>query len=1141
MSGVGAHGITVVSASAGSGKTYRLTKVVSAAIDPSGAEHIGLESLVAVTYTRKAHAELTARIRRTLVSAGAFDEALRLPLAYLGTVHAACLRLLQEFAIDAGLSPNVDVASGDAGKLLRQSLEASLSRDAYATLDRLAHRFQLRFQPITKRHEWLGPVSDIMDLARSNRIPATALPAMAERSAESLLKLLPKPERDGDALDDALAHEVAIASKALAKANDGVGATKDAIALLASVTRRQRDGEVDWCDWAKLARHEGSKGRTGTDALLVKVREVASRYEAHPRLHAELRELTFAIYDAARVGLSAYQTWKERRRVVDYVDMLDRALTLVENDRVAEVLAERLKLAVVDEFQDTSPIQLALFMKLHALAKRSVWVGDRKQCIFEYAGADPWLMDSVASWVTASSGQRDLLGVNFRSRPELVTACSELFAAALSRHDFSRDEVVVTADRKTPPELSSLPPFGLWAIDEKKSGDLHASALASGVARMLADASSTPVVDRTTNEVRPARPGDIAVLVATNAEASKLADELHARGIRSAIARPGLLKTPEGVLVDAALRWLLDEGDTLAAAKIDALLGFGGEAPDAWLDGLLPPSSPPPPPSPRESAWRTSLGPVRARLSVLSPSEALDEVLASLDVVHLCARWPDAPQRVANLDALRGIASGYEDRCHQEREAGTVAGLLRYFDDMAAEKLRRDEVIASDDQHVPTDDGAVIVSTYHRAKGLEWPVVVLSSLDKAERRTAWEVCPESDEGASFDPEHPLAGRWIRYWPKPLGTLQTVPLLKAAEESPEGKRVAEREEKERARLLYVGFTRARDHLVLAVRVSTSTKKATKKTEAVVTTKASCQWLDALADADGEPLLTLPVDAADGATGAVVRVRTGAAGKAGKGSASHEVATRVWRLNAAAPVVAAAGAVAEVVAERRWFARGVAASSVAAPRYRINPSNAAVDWPELVLPTIGEIVTLPGAMALDGTVAEYNALGDAVHAFFATDVEGLPADVRVERARRLLAAAGLVGIVKAEALVEASDRLRAFAEQRWPGAVWHREVAIDALVPTSGGERRVAGVIDLLLETAEGYVVFDHKTFPGRSEPAWRIKAGEFRPQLAVYAKSLHFLTARLIIGGWLHFPVGGGVLELRASHRPDVRTQVGGAE
>ncbi|MBC7018365.1 hypothetical protein, partial [Salmonella enterica] len=72
----------------------------------------------------------------------------------------------------AGLSPNVDVVAEDAGKLLRQSLEASLSPEARARLDHLADRFKLRYQPMTKRHEWLGPVSDIMDLARSNRIAA---------------------------------------------------------------------------------------------------------------------------------------------------------------------------------------------------------------------------------------------------------------------------------------------------------------------------------------------------------------------------------------------------------------------------------------------------------------------------------------------------------------------------------------------------------------------------------------------------------------------------------------------------------------------------------------------------------------------------------------------------------------------------------------------------------------------------------------------------------------------------------------------------------------------------------------------------------------------------------------------------------
>jgi ATP-dependent exoDNAse (exonuclease V) beta subunit len=205
---------------------------------------------------------------------------------------------------------------------------------------------------------------------------------------------------------------------------------------------------------------------------------------------------------------------------------------------------------------------------------------------------------------------------------------------------------------------------------------------------------------------------------------------------------------------------------------------------------------------------------------------------------------------------------------------------------------------------------------------------------------------------------------------------------------------------------------------------------------------------------------------------------------------------------------------------------AGSAGAGTAYWINPSNAAVDWTELVLPTIGEIVTLPGAMTLDGNVAEYSVLGDAVHAFFAADVERLTADERLDRARRLLASAGLVGSVRTEALVAASDRLRGFISARWPGAIWHREVAIDADVSTKYGDRRVAGIIDLLLETPAGIVVFDHKTFPGTSEPAWRLKAGEFRPQLAVYAGSLHDVIARPVVGCWLHFLVGGGVLELR---------------
>jgi ATP-dependent helicase/nuclease subunit A len=174
-----AQGLTLVGASAGSGKTYRLTTEVAAAVVP-GEAAIDLEGLVAVTYTKRAAADLGARIRRTLVEKGARERAQRLPLAYLGTVHAVCLRLLQEFAIDAGLSPHVDVVPGSEARLLRQALEWGLEPAFRERAQFLADRLQIRWTGIIDRTDWLMPVEDVMTLARSNRIDPGALSTMGE-------------------------------------------------------------------------------------------------------------------------------------------------------------------------------------------------------------------------------------------------------------------------------------------------------------------------------------------------------------------------------------------------------------------------------------------------------------------------------------------------------------------------------------------------------------------------------------------------------------------------------------------------------------------------------------------------------------------------------------------------------------------------------------------------------------------------------------------------------------------------------------------------------------------------------------------------------------------------------------------------
>src|SRR5690606_30277742 len=148
------------------------------------------------------------------------------------------------------------------------------------------------------------------------------------------------------------------------------------------------------------------------------------------------------------------------------------------------------------------------------------------------------------------------------------------------------------------------------------------------------------------------------ILVSTNAEAAEVTAALARRGIRTSIARAGLLDTPEGTLVEAALGYLVDPLANRERAVIEALTGFGGMNPDAWLEALIMEQH-------RrreareqnESLETVSPSPVLLRLAALRsgvellvPSEVLDRVLGVLDLPELCARWPDPEQRLGNLD-----------------------------------------------------------------------------------------------------------------------------------------------------------------------------------------------------------------------------------------------------------------------------------------------------------------------------------------------------------------------------------------------------------------------------------------------------------------------------------------------------------
>ncbi|HET6149141.1 MAG TPA: UvrD-helicase domain-containing protein, partial [Polyangia bacterium] len=276
----------IISASAGTGKTETLSRVVADALGAAGDARIDVEGLMAVTYTHKAEAELKSRIRGTLIKRGAYDEAQRLPLAYVGTVHAICKRLLGEFALSAGLSPAMDVLpEASSEHALTQALEAALDPDHLRQLDTVCRRLRPNWDATKRRYAWIPDAEDLIELTRSNRIAPATLPAMARRSIEGMLPLLGRRRKDPQPIDDGLRAELDRALKHLG-AGDDTKVTANAIDALREAKRTfTLSGELPWATWAQLA--ELSAARAHED-VMAGVQTAAARHREHPRFHDDV-------------------------------------------------------------------------------------------------------------------------------------------------------------------------------------------------------------------------------------------------------------------------------------------------------------------------------------------------------------------------------------------------------------------------------------------------------------------------------------------------------------------------------------------------------------------------------------------------------------------------------------------------------------------------------------------------------------------------------------------------------------------------------------------------------------------------------------------------------------------------------------
>lgn len=1048
--------VELILAGAGTGKTTRLARELQHALE-SGA--VRPEAVLATTFTRQAAAELAERARTRLLTAGRHEDAQRLQAARIGTVNAVCGRLVEQFAFELGLSPDVQVI--DEPTAARTLALALATVSTPAEKRKLA---DLRDRLVELETDLI--VARIVAAARANGLDAAAVEASGVRSVASARAVLGQPAPDAEALDRALIEGMAAFADAVPRDAATKGAMKVARICRDKLAKMERGHALEWRTWATLAKCDPTKAYLRAAAPL---HAAAAAHDVHPRMHADVVEAIELTFSLAARTLAAYDELKRAWGVIDFADQERHALTLLRRPEVAEQLRDEIDLVLVDEFQDTSPLQLAIFLKLAEIAPRSIWVGDQKQSIYGFRGTDPELMnaaiallerrdpgfvdDTLSALFEQTSPQT--LRESWRSRPLLVALTSEVFCDAFGQHGMPRERVELTpGHREDAPELGSIVELWTLRIPDKRRTTDYALALATAIDTMLAEGAQ--VRDPATGVSRTATLADVAVLARRKKVCAELAEALEDRGRRVVLPRPGLLATAEGRVTTAALRRWVDPRDDLAAAELSRVLQHPDD-PDVWLSGLVRRVDDPNAALDKATA---ALDDARRRHPGADPITALEGCIAAIGLRDHCRSWGEARQRLGNLDALAGHAEAYVDRCRAERGAPTVTGLLAHLDELRE--------VGQDEQAVLAGDEAITLSTWHAAKGLEWPITILFDLEwmPAGDANLVEVEPGTDR---LDLRDPLHGRWIRFIPTPYQWNQTTGFSQRLAAQSFSRRSAERSEREQLRLLYVAWTRARDRLVLA-------GDPAKMFDGV---------LARLADEDG-PMITRP----SGETVVWGRIRFALPQRT---SAIGDVHPR------------------STVPGHRYAAR----TPQEHPPAWCHPSS------EQSLGRLVSVQEIGPELPLVGLDVPPSAVGDAVHAFFAADDAQRSATEREAFATSILARYGVAVPKLSTHLVAAADALDAWMRSQWPGCRWRREAPVWHTRPSG---TVIRGAVDRVIEHASGCAIVDHKTLLGTTERALADSV-LFHGQLATYAEAVTAALGVPLLGCFVHLPLAGKIVEL----------------
>ncbi len=814
-----------LSAGAGCGKTFVLTERFLAQLAPDSFGRTRLGQVVAITFTERAAREMRDRIRAACTErllacpeeqVNHWLELVReIDSARISTIHSFCGSLLRAHAVDAGLDPQFRVLDqAQAGTLLSELLDRQLRRrltEQDNAVIELIVQFGLkglheRIAVLLGRRQeidwdkWLA--EEPVELAarweecfRTDVLPRIMRRIVDSEAAQTLLGIC----RDRPSSNSVMLDRFRLLLNRLPRLAENTDPAADLKEIREAAMVQGGGGKKAWA--SDEIYQQFLKSAKALRDLIDKQKKMVGfdAEQAAPSAEAALQLLTVTAEIA-----KAYEDQKQELGVLDFNDLLIRTRDLLVGPKRAALrrqLDSQIRLLLVDEFQDTDPLQVELVRALcdgDVTRDKLFFVGDYKQSIYRFRGARPQVFRQLRE--QAPERGRLPLTLNFRSQPAVLDFVNALFC-----EEFGPDYEPLRPHR---PQVSPQPAIEfLWAESDGTESDdfgktqrlrrLEADRIAQRI-RVMLDSGEELVWDENAAEAgspaaRAVRPGDVALLFRALSNVEIYEEALRRYGIDyylvgghafysqqevfdllnllraidspcDQISLAGVLRSPFFNLLDETLFHLAGHPDGLFADELPAEITGQQRSRVEFAAGVL-----------RELRAMKDRVPIAQLINEALERTGYDAILPA---EFLGAR------KLANLQKLIEQARSFD-----RSGIFTLSDFIVQLSEFVARQP--DEALAA--THGESTD-VVRLMTIHQSKGLEFPVVVVPDLDRRRRGSTATV--------AF-------------------TLQLGPMVKLSE-SKSGLdlyRLAESDEEdaELVRLLYVAVTRAADYLVLSAGV------------------------------------------------------------------------------------------------------------------------------------------------------------------------------------------------------------------------------------------------------------------------------------------------------------------------------------